>query len=57
MINMVTFFPMRNAITHTALYRKQNRGMETYGLPNALIKVDPSGPYVPLNASKISEVH
>lgn len=54
---MVAFFPMRNAITHAALYRKQNREIETYGLPNALIKVNSCGLYVPLNASKISKVH
>lgn len=31
--------------------------MEPYRLPDALIKVDPSGPYVPLSASKISKAH
>lgn len=52
------FFPPRgNIVTHTALYRKQNREMETYKLPIALTKVDPSGPNIPLNASKISKVH
>lgn len=48
---------MRNAITYAALYRKQNREMKTYGLPNALIKGDPSGPYVSFNASKVYKVH
>lgn len=56
MVNMVNFFPWeRQELTLHCTGR--NREMETYGLPDALIKVDPSGPYAPLNASKISKVH
>ena len=56
MVNMVNFFPWeRQELTLHCTGR--NREMETYGLPDALIKVNPSGPYAPLNASKISKVH
>lgn len=36
---------------------KRKTEMETYGLPNALIKVDSSDFYVPFNVSEVSKVH